>query len=204
MTKKTLFPSILLSSLLLNTGCMKKDQPIISNSSSPIVAETHINTKTPVDSPPHQDEGKIRQMKTVQGDIITVREHSRGFSFPQYQGKIVLVQIFGKDCPYCFEEMPTVNKIQYTYRDKLSVIGIQGQPPMTKEEAVNLIREHDMNYPIIDQDEARSILVFLRDVYDWRGILPYILLIKNGQIEQVFQGADKSFEEISQGINDIP
>jgi hypothetical protein len=74
---------------------------------------------------------------------------------------------------------------------------------MSKERAFELIRQHDMNYPIIDQNEAKKILVFLRDTYNWRGMLPYILLIKNGQIEQVFKGADNSFEKISQGIDEI-
>jgi len=189
---------------------MEKIQPIIPTSipSESIVEEVNETTSnsptventTPIPPPTPY---KTRQMKTVQGGMITIRENNISFDFPEYRGKIVLVQIFGKECKYCFEELPTVNKIQEAYRDKLSVIAIQGQPPMTQEKAFELIRQHDMNYPIIDQDEAKSILLFLRDIYDWRGILPYILLVKDGQIEQVFQGADKSFEEISEGINEI-
>jgi thiol-disulfide isomerase/thioredoxin len=210
MKQNFILSSILLSSLLFNTGCMEKIQPIIPTSipSESIVEEVNETTSnsptventTPIPPPTPY---KTRQMKTVQGGMITIRENNISFDFPEYRGKIVLVQIFGKECKYCFEELPTVNKIQEAYRDKLSVIAIQGQPPMTQEKAFELIRQHDMNYPIIDQDEAKSILLFLRDIYDWRGILPYILLVKDGQIEQVFQGADKSFEEISEGINEI-
>ena len=222
MQKFSLLSSVLLSSLLLNTGCTQKEtiEPIIAtidNSSIPssTVEETpkEITSPTEIESPketisstpiPVQEEGKSRQMKTVQGETITVNQHSRGFGFPEYRDKIVLVQIFGKECRYCFEEMPVINKIQERFQNRLSVIAIQGQSPMTQQKAQELISQHNMNYPIIDQDEAKSILVFLRDVYNWRGILPYILLIKNGQIEQVFKGADNSFEKISQGINDIP
>jgi len=206
MTKKIILSSLLFIPILFSTGCMNSSQPIpivTTTNSTAIIAEIHTNSNTLSTIKENQNEGRVRNMKTVQGDTIIVNEYNRGFDFPQYQGKIVLVQIFGKECQYCFEEIPTINKIQNAYRDKLSVIAIQGQPPMSKEKAFELIREHQMNYPIIDQDEAKSILVFLRDVYNWRGILPYIMLIKNGQIEQVFQGAGKSFEEISEGINEI-
>ena len=141
-------------------------------------------------------------MKTVQGGSITLGEHSRGFEFPEYKGKIVLLEFFGKECHFCFEEMPIITRIQNTYRDRVSIIAIQSSPPMRQEEAQRLIQEHNMHYPIIDQDEAKSILIYLRDVYEWGGVLPYIMLVKDGQIEQVFKGTN-SFEEISQGIQNI-
>lgn len=186
---------------------MKKEFPTIHpqdslNNNPSTITET-TPPPTEVTPPPYVPNMTYRQMKTVQGESITVGEHARGFDFPQYKGKIVLVELFGKTCHYCFEEMPTITKIQNEYRDRLSVIAIQASSPMAQGEAQRLIQEHNMNYPIIDQDEAKSILIYLRDVYQWGGILPYIMLIKDGQIEQVFQGADKTFEEISQGIQDI-
>jgi len=214
MKKTPILSSILLSSILFNTGCVQENTPVPSSTSTDrtpseleevaVVASENSNPTTTVVKPPLPIlQEKYRQMKTVQGETITVREHSRGFGFPIYKDKIVLVQIFGKECHYCFEEMPIVNRIQREYEGRLSVVGIQGQSPMTDQKAKDIILEHDMQYPIIDQDEAKSILVFLRDIYGWRGILPYILLIKNAEIEQVFKGADNSFEKISRGINDI-
>jgi len=214
MNKNLILSSLLLSSFLLYSGCTKKEFPKIypensSNNTPSVVTNTieaietaPITTETII-IPQYIPKTKYRQMKTVQGGSIRVGEHDRGFEFPKYKGKIVLLELFGKDCHYCFEEMPTINRIQNTYRDKLSVIAIQANSPMEEMEAQRLIQKHNMNYPIIDQDEAKSILIYLRDVYHWRGILPYIMLIKDGQIEQVFQGADSSFEDISKGIMEI-
>ena len=211
MNKNLILSSLLLSSFLFYSGCTKKEFPNIhpkdssTNTVSTVVTD-NIDTTAPLPTeviPPYVPHMKYRQMKTVQGETITVGEHERGFDFPQYKGKIVLVELFGKECHYCFEEMPTINEIQNRYRDKLSVIAIQATPPMEHQEAQRLIQEHNMNYPIIDQDEAKSILIYLRDVYQWRGVLPYIMLIKDGQIEQVFKGADNSFEDISKGIQEI-
>ena len=190
---------------------MKKEFPTIHhpkdslNNNPAIVTHTIETTSPPTEEVTSQYIPQIQysQMKTIQGGTITLGEHARGFEFPQYKGKIVLLELFGKDCHFCFEKMPTINKIQNLYRNKLSVISIQATPPMTQEEAQRVIQEHNMNYPIVDQDEGKSILIYLRDVYKWRGILPYIMLIKDGEIEQVFKGADTTFEDISQGIQDI-
>jgi len=203
MNKNLILSSLVLFSSLFSSGCMNKTLPIVQNSSvqaetinTPIVASTEAVSH-------YVPQTKYRQMRTVQGRNITLGEHSRGFEFPQYKGKIVLLELFGKNCHYCFEEMPTITKLQSAYQDKISVIGIQSAPPMAEGEAQRLIQQHNMNYPIVDQDEAKSILIYLRDVYGWMGILPYILLIKDGQIEQVFKGAGNSFEDISKGIQDI-
>jgi len=146
---------------------------------------------------------KYRQMKTIQGGSITIGEHARGFSFPKYKGKVVLLEFFGKDCHYCFEEMPVINRIQNQYKEQLSIIAIQSSEAMSQEERQRLTEEHPMNYPIVDRPEAMSLLVYLRDVYQWRGILPYLMLIKEGQIEQVFKGTEGSYKNISEGIEEI-
>ena len=214
MNKSLILSSLLILSVIFYSGCMKKEFPNIypensssNNQSEEIVTRTDIREEitpipTEVSSPQYIPQIKYRQMKTVQGGSITLGEHSRGFEFPEYKGKIVLLEFFGKECHYCFEEMPIITRIQNTYRDRVSIIAIQSSPPMRQEEAQRLIQEHNMHYPIIDQDEAKSILIYLRDVYEWRGVLPYIMLVKDGQIEQVFKGTS-SFEEISQGIQNI-
>jgi len=62
-----------------------------------------------------------------------------------------------------------------------------------------------MNYPIIEKAEANNILYFLKNTYNWRGILPYGLLIKNGIIEYTYKGESdaneiQEMEEIIQGL----
>lgn len=211
MNKNLILSSLLISSsFLLYVGCANKEYPIIYSDKEESITEEimesrdrTIVTNEPIDKSPYIPNIKYYKIKSVQGESITVGEHSRGFEFPQYKGKIVLLQFFGKECHYCFEEMPIINRIKDRYSDILSVIAIQSGSPMVEGEAQRLIQEHNMNYPIVDKEEAIKLLVYLRDIYEWRGILPYLLLIKDGQIEQVFKGEDGTFENISQGIKDI-
>ncbi len=218
MNKNFIVSSLLLSSLLY-LGCATKEPSITyieeensfntqSYTDDVLGEQTNqieeISTPAPMETNSYIPDIKYHDVKTIQGETLTVGEHARGFYFPKYKDKIILLQFFGKECHYCFEEMPTINRIQNKYIDKLAVIAIQSTPPMSKEEGERLIQEHNMYYPIIDQDEAKSILVYLRDIYKWRGILPYIMLLKDGQIEQVFKGGeDSTFESISQVIEEI-
>ncbi|SFV65610.1 Thioredoxin [hydrothermal vent metagenome] len=211
MNKNLILSSLLLSSFIFYSGCMKKESPNIYpedslNNNPPVETSTIESTPPPTETATSEyiPNSKYHKVKTVQGETITVGIHERGFEFPEYKGKIVLLEFFGKECHYCFEEMPIIEKVKNSYQDRVSVIAVQAMSPMLKWEAKRFIQQHNMNYPVIDRDEADKILLHISDIYQWTGFLPYVMLIKDGQIEQVFKGVNNmSFEQLSQGINDI-
>jgi len=191
--------SLLLSTLLLvvlNTGCVPKTY-LPNNTAS--TTQPTITTSSIIPVP---ETSNIYHLKTIQGPFVTVGERSNGFTFPQYQGKIILLQIFGKECPYCFEEMPTIRNIHAKYGQGLDVIAIQAQDPMSKNTASRLINQFQMNYPIIERDNASDLLLFMRHTYGWNGILPYTLLIKNGVTEYSFSGQVDQLE-LDEAVNSL-
>ncbi len=197
MKKKLLLPSILLTHMLLSTACMQKQSTHInstSNSSSTI----QTTTSSPSIS------GIAHQLPTIQGDSITIVENGNvGFDFPQYRGKIIIFQIFGKDCEYCIEEMPIINRVKNEFSSRIEVIGIQAQERMSPSVASNILRQHNINYPVIEGDDAKDILRFLANTYEWRGNLPYTLLIKNGVTESTFPDGGVGYQELKESIESI-
>ncbi|CAA6804060.1 MAG: Unknown protein [uncultured Sulfurovum sp.] len=200
--KKILFSfSLLLFGLMIN-GCVKNST--VTQNQQTTIQRTTVPTPispTIVTAPPLAM-GDYDQLQTVQGTTLSLQEKSNGFVFPQYNNKIVLLQIFGQDCPYCFEEMPIINNIKRKYAGNLQLIGIQAQEPMSKETASYLIQKFEMNYPIIDKDEGRGLLRFIQNTYGWTGILPYTLIIKNGVTEYSFSGA-VSHQELDEAIKSL-
>ena len=204
--KKTLFLSSLLFTLF-NAGCSK---PIIIHDGNnhanlpeqQVIPQVSIPSSMPQTTVVNSTTGAYHQLHSIQGPKVTVGERSNGFTFPQYKGKVVLLQIFGKDCPFCFEEMPAIHNIDNKYGRNLQVIAIQAQESMSQSEASNLINRFQMNYPIIERDEARDLLFFIRQTYGWNGILPYTLLIKNGVTEYSFSGK-VSQEEIDESVQTL-
>ena len=220
--KKILLSFMLIVFTFSMNGCFKKiptpptservNQNVIISTPSieePINQSTIVSTPsletTPtieIETPPPSTDGDYHQLKTVQGTTISIQERSNGFAFPQYPNKVILLQIFGQNCPYCLKEMPTIAQAQQKYANSLQIIAVQAQEPMSQSTASMLIQQYQMNYPIIDKEEAIDLLYFLQQTFEWTGILPYTLLIKNGVSEFSFSG-EVSHQELDEAIQSL-
>lgn len=210
MKKNLLLHILLLGSILVHTACVPKN---ISSDNHTSAYETEDQQYTHSSQADNEErilndtstlentEG-MYQLPSIQGQKISIGERNTGFVFPQYPNKIVLLQIFGKDCHYCFEEMPIINTLRNQYGDNLQVIAIQAQDRMSPETASNLISQYQMNYPIIERDEAGSLLLFLNEIYGWTGGLPFMQLIKNGVTEYTFSEGP-SQQELQESIDSL-
>ncbi|CAA6801940.1 MAG: Unknown protein [uncultured Sulfurovum sp.] len=203
--KKTLFLSSLLLIGLSTNACINKE---VNLPTSPQVYEEQPTAVAPMPqaiptpTAPVATAGESHQLKTVQGQIISIQERSNGLVFPGYPGKIILLQVFGQDCPYCFKEMPIINDIKRRYSSSLEIVALQAQEPMSNQVASNLIQKFQMYYPIIDKDEARPLLYLMNNTYSWNGVLPYTLLLKNGVTEYSFSG-EVSHQELNEAVRSL-
>ncbi|CAA6824554.1 MAG: Unknown protein [uncultured Sulfurovum sp.] len=197
--KKTLFLTSLLIIGLSTNACVKNDvnTPTLPEMLPEIVYEQPVILPSSPQATISPTSGQTHQLKTVQGPMILVEEKSNGFVFPQYGDNIILLQIFGKECEYCFEEMPFIQRMRTKYAQKLDIVALQAQKKMTPVVAQNIIQEFNIDHPIIDRDEASNLLLFINKTYGWNGVLPYTLLIKNGVTEYSFSGEvnQQEFEE---------
>jgi len=192
-------------------------QPEVIVSSSPIEAECKDNI--PVEesdcnrgqiSPQqlknkniHQTKrGVMHNLKSVRGKTIRIEERPNGFVFPNYPGKVIVLEMFGKDCPHCIKEIPIIKNIKKRYRGKLEVIAIQSQGRMGQRVARNYINKYRINYPIIEGEDATNLQYFVQSTYGWTGILPYMLVIKNGITEFSYPGA-VSYQELKSDIDSL-
>ena len=133
-------------------------------------------------------------LKTIKDDNINVELKENGFIFPKYKDEIIILEIFGKDCTYCKQELEILNKIYKFYDGKIQIIGIHAQDRMSYRETNKLIKEFHIDYPIIEYNDSKEFLYFLSKNYGWTGILPYILIIKNGITEFSYSGKTSYFE----------
>jgi len=217
MKKKLRLSSILLSSILLYTSCAHKQiletttQEIDIQPTQPIINHIPSYNSTPITTQPivppsvsSSMQGVHHQLQTIHGDPITIVENGNvGFKFPQFSGKIIIFQIFGKSCEYCVEELPIINRIKSQYGNRVEVVAIQAQDRMTPAETSNIMRQHHLNYPIIEGDDAHDLLRFLTNTYGWTGRLPYILLIKDGTTEYNFPDGGVSYNELRESIENL-
>ncbi len=146
-----------------------------------------------------QVNNQIHKLKSIQGHNITIEERSTGYSFPEFQNRIVVLEMFGKNCSHCIREMPTMRKLKRRYRNHIEIIALQVEGKMSKREASRLLKRHKITYPIISGDDAKALQFHVQSTFGWTGILPFIMVIKDGITEFTYRG-EVSYNRINKDI----
>jgi thiol-disulfide isomerase/thioredoxin len=149
-----------------------------------------------------QQSNVTHHLKSIEGQPITIVEQKNGFLFPEFGNKIIILEIFGKECSHCIQELPALNQIRSQYRTELEIIAIQAQESMSSSEARNFMSQNRIHYPIIEGDNATNLQYFIQSTYGWTGILPYTLIIKNGITEFSYPG-EISQEQLDEDIRSL-
>jgi thiol-disulfide isomerase/thioredoxin len=153
-------------------------------------------------APNMSKQGEIHKLRSIQGKKVLIVERKTGFIFPQHKNKVVILQMFGKNCSHCIKEMPIMGKLYRKYRNKLEIIAVQVEDKMSPREAKRLLRKYHIQYPVIPGDDATNLQYNVQSTYGWTGVLPYTLVIKDGVTEFTYPG-EVSYNEINKDIRSI-
>ncbi len=146
--------------------------------------------------------GAIHKLRSLQGQNITIQERPTGYVFPNFKHKIVILEMFGKDCSHCIREMPTMRKLKRRYGKHLEIVAIQVEGKMSRHQANSLIRRHHITYPIIPGESAKNLQFHVQNTFGWTGILPFIMVIKDGVTEFTYSGT-VSYNRIRKDIHSL-
>jgi thiol-disulfide isomerase/thioredoxin len=146
--------------------------------------------------------GEVHKLKSIQGQTITIVERPTGYVFPEFRNKIVILEMFGKNCSHCIKEMPIMNKLHKRYRNYLEIVALQVEDKMSPLQSNALIRRHKISYPIISGETATNLQYHVQSTFGWTGILPFIMVIKNGITEFTYSG-QVDYNEINNDIRSI-
>jgi thiol-disulfide isomerase/thioredoxin len=183
-----------INSEISSTECVDEIKPQESSCDRGTISKEELNS-TP-------KKGEVYTLKSIRGKVIHIAKQPKGYAFPEYRGKVVILEMFGKDCPHCINEIPIIKKIRNRYRGKLEVIAIQSQDRMSKFTARDYINRHKIRYPIIEGEDATNLQYSIQETFGWTGILPYTLVIKNGVVEYIYSG-EVSYKDLQKDINEI-
>jgi thiol-disulfide isomerase/thioredoxin len=177
-----------------NVECIDEIKPEKNNCNRGIISGKNPNTTI--------TQGETHTLKSIRGKTIHIIKTPKGYNFPEYKGKVILLEMFGKDCPHCLNQIHSIKKIRNRYKGKLEVIAIQSQDRMSKFTARNYINKYGIKYPIIEGEDAVNLQRDVQETFKWIGILPYTLIIKNGIVGYIHAG-EVPYEKLQKDIKEL-
>ncbi|MRI84206.1 MAG: hypothetical protein C6I00_07290 [Nitratiruptor sp.] len=127
-----------------------------------------------------QQEGPVRQFEvvSVDGEKFHFEVSNRGVVCKECQGKVLIMDFFGKHCPPCRASIPILSKLQKEMGDKVQIISFHVQESLTPQDLVYLRGRLGLDYPIIDMTGSEAnyqFVEYIGQASGWRSTIPYML-----------------------------
>ena len=152
---------------------------------------------------PKKEEYPKFVLKDLNGNSYEIQAVKWGLTFPSLKDKkAVAVLMFGEHCPPCLKEIPNLVEVKNKYKKEFEILALQVQDKVDKKSLEKLIKEHKINYPIIQGRKFMDFIYYFAKKSGWLGSVPYILIFdKEGHVRFSNLGyTDK--EALEQGVKE--
>ncbi len=128
-----------------------------STGSDAVATGTEFNFVSPGGQTDITYEGDERQrIPEMRGDSLM--EEGQQITLSSYEGKVVVINLWGAWCPPCRVEAPQLQKVWEAYEDKgVQVLGIDFRD-YDRQQPADFMRDTGLTYPSIYDPSGRSLL----------------------------------------------
>ena len=186
--KKSLLIGLMVTGILFS-GC---DNKTTIDESAMVKPGTHPS------SAPVEFVSENFTLLTTDEKFITLKSTTEGLDFEEYKGKkAILVDVFATWCPPCIEELPILKELREKYKNDFEIVSVLFEKDKPKQEILDFIKEHGIEYPVTVGDENFKLAKQLGDV---KKIPEMFLFTKDGRFVKKFVGKTTK-EDLEQYIN---
>ena len=143
-----------------------------------------------------EEEALTFTLTTIDNKEINITETKEGLDLKKFEGKAVLIALFGHRCPPCIKEIPEFIKLTNNHKDDLAIVAIESQDHPS-DAVKSFAEEHKMNYNVVAGINHRDFISYLAKRAGYTGGIPLPLLIsidKYGEVQGVQAGQLKEDE----------
>lgn len=124
-------------------------------------------------------------LKSIKNGDINITKIQKGFSFSSAQNKPVLLAFFTSWCPPCKAEIPHLNTLQKTHKDKLEIIGVLLEDK-DKKEIESFMDKYEISFKVTYGENNFKIANILGDIQ----AIPFMILYdRDGKYANHYVGA---------------
>jgi thiol-disulfide isomerase/thioredoxin len=85
--------------------------------------------------------------------------------------------------------MPHLIELQKEHKDDLQIVAVQVQMPMENKELAAFIKKNNINYPVVNLNDAWDIVSFIKANTNWGGQIPFMMMFnKKGHLKNQYMG----------------
>ena len=196
MTYTKLLASLCFTGLLLSgCGSNTKEDPVAATPAAETPASQAPASQTP--AAPAANVLGSTTIVTTAGQSIQVDKTAGGFIFHGYEGKIVLLEVYGDTCPHCIAAIPSYNAVQAKYANDVVVIALESYGTLTNAP--------QQQYITVPKANTGNMFTFIRELtgYGLQAV-PYLMILdRNGDYTYQQVLADFPTAEIDTRIQQL-
>jgi len=171
--KKTLFSTLLAVAIMFalpNCGSSSKKTsktPTSDTNTTHTPEKNTTKTPTKTTTPTVLDTTSIT---TTDGKVIQVDRTNNGFVFKGYEGKIVLLEVYGDTCPHCVAAIPSYNKLQAKYPNDVVIIALESYGTLTNA--------GKQKYITVAKSNTGNMFSYIQSLTGYaRQAVPYLMIL---------------------------
>ncbi len=169
MKYNKLAASLFFAGILLLSGCGSSDDP----ATPPAATIPPAATTPPAETTPPASSVEVLDSTTItttDGEVIKVNRTADGFIFEGYEGKIVLLEVYGDTCPHCVDAIPSYNRLQAKYPNDVVVIALESYGTLNNASK--------QQYITIPKAKTGKMFPFVKDLTGYNlEAVPYLMIL---------------------------
>ena len=146
----------------------------------------------------------VYTLKTTDNKTVTVEDTKEGLKFKEFQGKAVILTLFGHRCPPCIREIPAFIALTKNHQNDLAIVALESQN-YPKDEVKEFQKKHKINYNVIAGIDYSDFITYVSGRAGYTSGIPLPLLIgidKHGEVQTVHPG-ELTLDELESLVKDL-
>ncbi len=153
MKHNKLAASLFFSGILLLSGCGSSSSSSSTSTQTPSAAVLGSTT-----------------IVTTSGKTIQVDKTAGGFIFHGYEGKIILLEVYGDTCPHCIAAIPAYNRLQAKYSNDVKIIALESYGTLSNASK--------QQYDTVAKANTGNMFPFIRELTGYGlQVVPYLMVL---------------------------
>ena len=146
-------------------------------------------------------------VKTTSGKRITINKTDNGITVSGQEGKIILLEMYGWNCPHCIASISGYNKLKKKYPDDIYIVTFESYGTIGNTQLKEYKKNYNLEYDTVAKENAGKVPAYVYDLTGYKvetiGVPALMIFGKDGDLVEYIPPQDLPYsyvDSIIQGL----